>query len=470
MKGSIVLSGLKDWASKFHPQLPLTQRESNRLLTALTSSFRNHLDEVHPKSAEDELPRKPKTTGTGAKTSQHAMHSSAVHADNHLSSVLTNLAGPGSVQPRPKIATSDQDFANAQVDLLKNPAKDPVLLLEEYQAKGKASVPIARLCLEAVTKFLEGLSADARQKEIDSISAGKRVLLWLWQSEQFKKPAFADDRAFVDLLVPLVMQEGFERFLWDWIQMDQVLAGEASSKQDLRGLRLQYHRYRWKGRILRAMVTFRLETPGRQLQSADTALELHDKACQLKANAESHTHMSYLPLGHATSALLRTFTHYHVNQFPRTNPVLYEKFVDNIQYSQDNRFYQPLRVAELWLHHPTCPTAVPSLHWWRECLTSEDLRWKRFRESAPSSKDSAADRGRRSWMVKTIAGLLHESHVDDAAWLKDEFRRMFSEDYLEVEVRNRLRELEGITGRTQRKTETSVESAEFPLFSYSPGA
>ena len=39
---------LSTLANKLHPQLPLTPRESQQLLSLLTASFRRHLDREHP--------------------------------------------------------------------------------------------------------------------------------------------------------------------------------------------------------------------------------------------------------------------------------------------------------------------------------------------------------------------------------------------------------------------------------------
>ncbi|KAK0914478.1 hypothetical protein LTR57_013921 [Friedmanniomyces endolithicus] len=130
MKGSTVLRSWKDWASKLHPQLPLSPKESHRLLTALTGSFRRHLDEVHPTTAPDS---KLKLGAVSVlTTSPHAIHSSAISADKHLASVLTN---PLLNKRRPNVSTPDQDLANAKAELLMNPAKIPVEVLEEYNAR-----------------------------------------------------------------------------------------------------------------------------------------------------------------------------------------------------------------------------------------------------------------------------------------------------------------------------------------------
>ena len=201
MKGSAVAQGLKAWASKLPPQLPLSQRDSYRLLTALTGSFRQHLDEVHPPKASDHVGQKPGNVG-GSRPSTHALHSSAANlADKHLASVLMNPLLSKSIG----VKQADQDFAKAQVELQKSHANDPISLLEVYHDRGAATVPIARLCLEVFLKSVSGLSDEARLKIIKDIEPGRRVLLWLWRSEQYKLDAYVDDKLFLQMLVPLLM-------------------------------------------------------------------------------------------------------------------------------------------------------------------------------------------------------------------------------------------------------------------------
>lgn len=142
MRGSAVFRGLKSWVSALHPAAPLTPKESQRLLTALTGSFRRHLDETHPKAAASEV--LPKLgNGDSPKARPRALHSSAAAADKHLSLILTN---PLLIKKSSGgISKADQDFANAKVELQKNHAKDPISLLEEYGSQGAATVAVASM-------------------------------------------------------------------------------------------------------------------------------------------------------------------------------------------------------------------------------------------------------------------------------------------------------------------------------------
>ncbi len=216
MKGSTVFRSWKDYlASKLHPQLPLSPRESNRLLTALTGSFRRHLDEVHPTTAPDS---KPKLGSVSVlTTSPHAIHSSAISADKHLASVLTN---PLLNKRRPDVSTPDENLANAKAELLMNPAKIPVEVLEEYNAKGAATVSIAQLCLRKFEDSLVGLSIDKQREVVAEAEPGRRTLLWIWRSGLYQTETFRQSGSFMHLLTFALMREGLDKYLWEWLCLD----------------------------------------------------------------------------------------------------------------------------------------------------------------------------------------------------------------------------------------------------------
>jgi len=465
MKGSAIVQGLKDWASKLHPQLPLSQRESHRLLTALTGSFRAHLDEVHPHKAAEDAKHKVEDAGV-AKTSRHAMHSSAVLADKHLSSVLTNLTNPGA-----KVKKADQNFANAQMELQKNPAKDPISLLEEYHEKDAATVPIARLCLQVFKKSLEGLSQAAQQKEITEVEAGKRVLLWLWRSRQHQLVEFVDDRTFIELLVSALMKESQEHYIWAWMEIDQVLADE---QNHYKGVQQMYHRYRWKGRLLRAMVLNNLDSPYRERKSADAAVRTYLKACDMKASAPKNSHMEYLPLGQAATAIYRALTNY-THEYSSTNPELYDNLIDVVKLSQDKQVvYTDLQTAALWLHHPTKPSARPALRFWQRCFNENEpsLAWQRFTGGVKRVKPNPNPQELAWYMIMatTVARLREEGRWDEARWLEARVRETYptaAQKYLDKDL-EKYRLHGKILPDDVIKHEPVADRVSYPTFAWSP--
>lgn len=184
--------------------MPLSSKESQRLLTALTSSFRRHLDEVHPPANAPNDKKTTTATPGSPRISTHAIHSSASYAEKHLASVLTNplLANP--------LGGKILDYSSAKLYLSQNPQKDPIELLEKYHKDGAANVQIAELCLETFVSRLEGLSEEQRAARFHEVEPGRRTLLWLLQSEHFEAPDFVDNVKFVGLLTHSLMIEGQE--------------------------------------------------------------------------------------------------------------------------------------------------------------------------------------------------------------------------------------------------------------------
>ena len=161
MKASAVVQGFKDLASRLHGQLPLTPRESQRLLTALTGSFRKHLDEVHPLRASEN--GRPTTSGTLSKkpSDGHDLHSSAfLLADKHMASVLTNpLLARNAVPKKPEL-----DAVTAAAEL--EAGADPLELLERYEKKSCATFEVAQICVSALQRTLLDLDHEAQVAEI----------------------------------------------------------------------------------------------------------------------------------------------------------------------------------------------------------------------------------------------------------------------------------------------------------------
>ncbi|GAB1729627.1 hypothetical protein NU195Hw_g854t1 [Hortaea werneckii] len=430
MRGSTVLQGFKDWASKFHPQLPLTQRESNRLLTALTTSFRSHLDKAHPRAAEEPSKLQDSANGQVPRTSNHAIHSSAAFADKHLSSVLTDLAGPPRRKPTTTVSKADQDFANAQMELQKNPAKDPVQLLEDYEKDGNASVAIARLCLEQYEKSLEGLAQDQKAHQIQKTQAGRRVLLWLWETGRYQQPEFVDDRVFIDKLVPFLLKEGWESYLWEWIELDQILA---EGDNEYSGVKKMYHRYRWKGRLLRAMVAHRLEDPGRVHRNADMALDIFLKAADLKTSLKEPC-LRFLPLGHAGSALAQALS-LDSEWNLRTDPVRYDRFLECVKLFNDKApVYGARRAAEMRLFHPTKPDGRPMYDFFQRVFNDNSPIWKRFGDNLRNAVTEKRDLNWYFRMTQTMAFLRRQGLNLEAERMKGYLLEVFpvtSAKYLE---------------------------------------
>lgn len=345
-------------ASRINNQAPLGQRESNRLLNALTSSFRKHLDEVHPSRLHEDSKRSAVKDGSEV-THRHAFPSSITLADQHMASVLTNplLVKAASPQAHPK---PELDARTAAAEL--KDGANPFELLEKYHAKGFATVDVALSCMKAFRRSIKGLTYEDQVGKVQEQEAGKRLLIWLWNSDVLLSQAFADSLQIQDGLVWLVMMEGHEDFLWNWLDSDLELPQSLMVKghQDSRN-----NGHFWKSRIIYAMVMTNLGPPHKGARSADAALEVYFRAVQhvqQRKNAGVRDRM--VLVARARLALEKALTHGSEHHYSNTNPALYDKFVKVYANHQLSHTYNAQKYAmdefhraQLDLWHPTRPSA-----------------------------------------------------------------------------------------------------------------
>lgn len=133
MRVTAIAQGFNKWVARLHRQVPLTGRESQQLLNAMTGSFRAQLDEAHPTKARDEA--KPafrktfnkvlaslETSSPSPKIASDPVHvTSAVEsADRHLASMLTSplLMGalPTAAKPRSQRARRSNIVPEWQIE------------------------------------------------------------------------------------------------------------------------------------------------------------------------------------------------------------------------------------------------------------------------------------------------------------------------------------------------------------------
>ncbi|EMC92876.1 hypothetical protein BAUCODRAFT_27202 [Baudoinia panamericana UAMH 10762] len=376
MRGSTVFHSLRSWTSKLHQQLPLSPRESQRLLNALTTSFREQLDHVHPTGAGGDQSQTKTAHGNGSHApttaSSRGLHSSAASADKHLASILTNpLLAKGAAT-----ATSDTDreLAKAKAELERHPAQDPIALLEEHHERGAASVALARLCLAHFEASLRPLEVTLQKKRVAEVQPGKRILWWLWRSDSHQTTAFVDDLTFYEPLVKAVVREDLESYLWEWLRIDMKLAEaewvdgpqNRSNVASQSFLARERHGLRWKGRLLRTLVLTKLVPPYGETPSLNNALDcffrgmdLHDGGC-------------HIPLQPAGSLLVRAVCPDQY-AYERVDVSRYDRFratvnrwassngANQIQGSSRRRVAAGFDLAQLDLHHPEAPSPKSTL-------------------------------------------------------------------------------------------------------------
>nr|POF04154.1 hypothetical protein CFP56_21909 [Quercus suber] len=443
MKGTGVVQGFKSFLDKLHPSLPLTARESTHLLSTLKSSFRNHLDEVHPQTAgsADHLRGGKDSVDTRKlKPDQRHMRSSAAAAEFHLSSILTNpllavsqpKAQTGGVLTDSKLfptrstTNTQRDENYVSVKLALREGKPPIDVLEEYHQAGKATVAIATLCLHTFRDSILELPENARLETIRKVHPGKRTFQWLWSSGLHTSPACFANQQFNESLVHFILLEGHEQDLWDWLQLDVGPVDEYASTSkpvsDMAAMMLS--KYRWKGRLLAVMAERKLQPPINQTGSADEAMSLCLKASAIKLSARKtpyvDKHIRYLP---TTPSMNAVFQHYNRNpyQFQATDPELFDKFIITMAASS-NHPINMMFVALLLTLHPTNPSGNPLLDQLKLVLAPNpsNPRLLQLHESI-AAKPLVYLPG----ILRGVVRLEQHGSKEDAAWIVSKIPELF---------------------------------------------
>ncbi|KAI5255731.1 hypothetical protein E4T42_01790 [Aureobasidium subglaciale] len=386
MKASSVQQAFKSLTSRIHPQLPLSERESQRLLNALTSSFRTQLEQPHHHHQDD-----PSALTTSASvspsTSTPQPLSSSTATDRHLASILTNplLTKPVHQQ-------------------LKAKSKHPVALFEDHVAAGRANLPSARLCLEAFRNSLSVLFPAQIKDQINRYAAGTRVLRWLWTSGQTHSLSFALDARFCNQLAFFLIHEGKEAALWELIDTPIAASSNLSLKENSRR----------KGLLLSSIVKTCLSAPDESLESALSAFFR-----ALEASHSSHASISHAGV-YLTQALPK------LNYSSESDVLLYNRFVEAIpRWNKKHPDRAIYRIANLALHHPTTPSADPALDFIREL---RPLASHPFLSPSTASQRSTVF----AFFFGTVKLLQKQSRFDDVLWVMEFMQQKFPGEFVPI--------------------------------------
>lgn len=152
MKGSSLLNA-KGWPKIHHP-LPQTPRESQQLLSALTSSFRRQLDAADT-------------------------HKPAQSANEHMRSILQN--------PLFRVVPSKPSYAarttREDPGLENKLAENPMAVFDDYASAGTLNGQYIAKFLEAQLALIVIAKSDKAREAMSKTGAGTKVVDWFWASD-----------------------------------------------------------------------------------------------------------------------------------------------------------------------------------------------------------------------------------------------------------------------------------------------
>lgn len=393
-----------------HQPLPLSPRDSQKLLSILNASFRQQLDREHPVAA-----------------SGHAHD-----AHHHLHSILTNPLFNVKTRRWRLPSKSRADGTHESLEDAQLFAQRPMGYFKEHVAAGTATVDIARLYLQAQYKSAVASSDLKATNALKSSAAGSTVLSWLWSSGLEGSSTFLLETTFVAAIMPFLVAEGHQAIAWRWLRrLQTTLDGkqaEAASNEPL--LR------RSTANVLLQLVKSEVNDGGGLNAAMECFLRCTgDESFRGSVPTDSRAQLHIC--GPAGSFLVHALVHRSAGIVPDVG--LYDDFVKSVRTWTPSK---SILKALLLLHHPVSPNWAPALHRLR-CLSPEMLL-------------TATLRKRQSIVHLCLdsAGLLlsHGRQVD-AIWVMELAQKIFPEKFGTAQSSES-------TGSSGSPEETSVNSDE----------
>ncbi|KAJ0426046.1 hypothetical protein BJY00DRAFT_123596 [Aspergillus carlsbadensis] len=374
---------------KIHLPLPRTPRQSEQLLTSLTSSFRRELDREHPTSADNHA-----SNGEPSSVKEHD-HSSAHATDKHLRNILENPLFK--VTPLRSVASPHDD---------PRVAKEPMVVFDETVASGSTTIHTVGLCLSWQLLLASPLKGKDFVKALRDSRAGSRVVSW-WDTSKppalFRylkseagQPSVVDSGKLLVDLTKFMVAEGLHDTILDWLRMLQH--SNVGDKRVGRAFAISAYT-RLLGSFLKAEITC-----GGGIESA---LHYYITA------SESDTTLDKKDLLAGPGKFLCTAT-LRKTAKDMISPQLYERYASiMLNVLPPNTFTR----AVLLLCHPTQPNAKPLVKYMRNApVKHHGLQGTRKREK------------RIRACFRALAVLDERRHQKDCVFLADFLRQFLEED------------------------------------------
>ncbi|CAK1368190.1 hypothetical protein CB0940_11130 [Cercospora beticola] len=259
------------------------------------------------------------------------------------------------------------------LEALKNNNANPLSVWQASVARGSATVTTAVQCLAAYLHTLEGMGQGDVQQKVQADETGRRLLRWLWldidRSDETKYRRHIHDAmnhpAFLFELAYLLIEEGNEKYLWDWMQTDAkeyddpITYTAHFSAQESKS-RAGGH-FNWRGTLLRSIIRARLHQAREyRLLSADNALRDFWTAHDLRARFPSGSVQRKMSLTPAVVELCNNIT---VPEFRNTDPVQWDRFRMFVEYYDRYKTQRltKLACARLDMYHPKSPDLASAM-------------------------------------------------------------------------------------------------------------
>lgn len=175
-----------------HQPLPLSKRETQRLIDAMKTSFREQLDQEYSRSRP---------------------------ADRHLSAILKNPLFTLGETSRPPEGSPHPPWDSHKA------------VFEKAVGRGLMTIPRAHGFLKLVDFEVRTWSPQALLDGVAPTGAGRLVLQWLRSSGQERDLSFLADRPFSRQLVRAMAADNLDGVVWEWVER-LAKEGHASGQEN----------------------------------------------------------------------------------------------------------------------------------------------------------------------------------------------------------------------------------------------
>jgi hypothetical protein len=295
MKVSSALS-VKALMSKIHPPLPLNPRESQKLLSLLTSSFRQQLNQ------------------DGGETSTNHKPTDA-HIRSILSSPLFALSRRKQSRSNPS-TTSNRSNAGgiSALEEIQDSLSRPMEYFQEQVAAGTATLSTAKHCLRAHYNNLTTFRSETARTTMQNSQAGATVLHWLWSSG-LQPSEYLHDPLFMDNLIPFLVAEGRAKEVWRWFES---LIGQKASRVSTLSA----------SNMLNGIVRAQKFGPS-HMKEINRQLHSFDHGLGILARYDFDTLASRQVMQRTASSILSSL--HHLDRIDEVKVALFSRFCDTLQ-------------------------------------------------------------------------------------------------------------------------------------------
>ena len=226
MKGTGGL-GWRSLVSKLHPPLPMSPKDSARLLNLLNASFKQELDRRHPETSLD---------------NEHGIHL-------HLRSLLTNPLLDGR-----KNSLRRRSHGQKTSNIIPDYIKEPMEVFRRQVENGSATLTSASLCLQAHHNNCLASPSYNLADVMRASGAGKSIVEWLWSSGSEDNGEFYLHGGLVTLLVKFLVAESQHGRIEKWLRQLAIVSDETTLSLAVRQRRSSCYRMLLKSYVRSEML------------------------------------------------------------------------------------------------------------------------------------------------------------------------------------------------------------------------